>query len=65
MQNPWQGLVWWVDGGLNGNTVFRIRPYNRGNLRDMVHNCTVYIHLFIYNSNSLIMGQPIKTTKSG
>ena len=34
MQNPWQGLVWWVDGG----TVCRRRPYNRENLRDMVHS---------------------------
>ena len=29
MQNPWQCLVWWVDGGFNGDTVCRRRPYNR------------------------------------
>ena len=27
--------------------------------------CTLYIHVYAYNSHSLIMGQPIKTTYSG
>ena len=31
--------------------------------RDYV--CSMNIHLFIYNSYSIIMGQPIKTTNSG
>ena len=45
MQNPWQWLVWGGDGGFNGDTVCRRRPYNRGNLRDMVHS---YVFNVIY-----------------
>ena len=30
MQNPWQCLVWWVDGGFNGGTVCRRRPLQQG-----------------------------------
>ena len=32
---------------------------------NMYVQCTVYTHVFIYNSHSLIMSQPIKTTYSG
>ena len=32
MRKPWKCLVWKVDGGFNGGTVCRRRPYNRVNL---------------------------------
>ena len=31
-RKPWKSLVWKVDGGFNGGTVCRRRPYNRVNL---------------------------------
>ena len=30
MQNPWQGLVWWVGGVFNGGTVCRRRLLQQG-----------------------------------
>ena len=64
MQNPWQCLVWWVDVGFNGGTVYRRRPLQQGYIRgygtqqDVVSNLTAYAtylsHLYTKNENILI-----------
>ena len=49
MQNPWQGLVWWVDEVYSTEVQFVGDDlYNRGNLRDMVHNPVLFL---VYESN--------------
>ena len=53
MQNPWQCLVWWVDGGFNGGTVCRRRLLQQGYIRGYGSHIYIYQNqLIIINANN-------------